>query len=271
MSKKNPLSDRAYELFIHGMKLVDISAELGVPQGTIRRWKSTQKWDSERSDKNTSNKCERSDNISWVEIENEYITDIRKKPCSLESLAKKYNISLDTLKDRCAKHKWVDKRTEYTQNILQNVKEKSADEDTERIVRLMRLADLAADKAEEALEELNDCIVKNKKKTRTVEYKDITAKGKPTKEVIEEKEDIVTVRGPIDRFGLMQVTNALKNIREIYITPTELDDKKCKIEINKRHIGKNDNSGEELFNNMKTIEELILHPVADRNIEDLEG
>lgn len=43
MTKKNPLSDKAHEMYDHGMKLVDIAAELGVPQGTIRRWKSTQK------------------------------------------------------------------------------------------------------------------------------------------------------------------------------------------------------------------------------------
>ena len=44
MTKKNPLSDKAHEMYDHGMKLVDIAAELGVPQGTIRRWKSTQNW-----------------------------------------------------------------------------------------------------------------------------------------------------------------------------------------------------------------------------------
>lgn len=271
MAKRNPLSEKAQELYNQGMKLIDIAAELGVPQGTIRRWKSTQDWDSERSGKKANVSPERSDNISWVEIENEYVTDISKKPCSLEVLAKKYNVPLDTIKDRCAKHKWVEKRTEYTLSILQNVKEKSADEDTERIVRLMRLADLAADKAEEALDELNDFVVKNKKKTRTVEYKDPSAAGKPTKEVIEEKEDVVTVKGPIDRFGLMQVTNALKHIKEIYAMPTELDDKKYKTEINKKRVETNDNTSEELLKNMKSIEELIMYPVANRDIDDLEG
>lgn len=41
----------AKEMFLKGARLVDISAKLNVPEGTVRRWKSTHKWDSERSDK----------------------------------------------------------------------------------------------------------------------------------------------------------------------------------------------------------------------------
>lgn len=49
-AKKNPLADKAYELYKDGMKLVDIADQLGKPEGTIRRWKNTYDWDSERSD-----------------------------------------------------------------------------------------------------------------------------------------------------------------------------------------------------------------------------
>lgn len=48
-AKKNPLSDKAYELYKSGMKLVDIAADLNVPAGTVRRWKNGQNWDGERS------------------------------------------------------------------------------------------------------------------------------------------------------------------------------------------------------------------------------
>ena len=50
-------AQQAKELFLSGMKLVDISRQLDVPEGTVRRWKSTYKWESERSDK----KSERSE------------------------------------------------------------------------------------------------------------------------------------------------------------------------------------------------------------------
>jgi uncharacterized protein YjcR len=41
---------KAYELYKSGMKLVEIANQLNLPEGTVRRWKSTHKWDSERSD-----------------------------------------------------------------------------------------------------------------------------------------------------------------------------------------------------------------------------
>jgi uncharacterized protein YjcR len=40
----------AYELFKQGKRLIEIANELELPEGTVRRWKSTHKWDCERSD-----------------------------------------------------------------------------------------------------------------------------------------------------------------------------------------------------------------------------
>lgn len=42
---------QAKELYFKGVKLVEIASQLNLPEGTVRRWKSTHKWDSERSDK----------------------------------------------------------------------------------------------------------------------------------------------------------------------------------------------------------------------------
>lgn len=49
--------EQARELYLKGLKLVDISRRLDLPEGTVRRWKSTYKWDNERSEKQS----ERSD------------------------------------------------------------------------------------------------------------------------------------------------------------------------------------------------------------------
>lgn len=49
--------EKAKEMFLKGLKLVEIASQLNLPEGTVRRWKSTHKWDSERSDK----KSERSE------------------------------------------------------------------------------------------------------------------------------------------------------------------------------------------------------------------
>ena len=43
---------QAKEMYLKGMKLVEIASQLNLPEGTIRSWKSTNKWESERSDKN---------------------------------------------------------------------------------------------------------------------------------------------------------------------------------------------------------------------------
>ena len=49
--------EQAQAMYLKGMKLVEIASQLNLPEGTVRRWKSTHKWESERSDKNS----ERSD------------------------------------------------------------------------------------------------------------------------------------------------------------------------------------------------------------------
>ena len=49
---RSPDSIEAEKLYKSGMALVDIAKKLGKPEGTVRRWKSTQKWD-ENSKKKT--------------------------------------------------------------------------------------------------------------------------------------------------------------------------------------------------------------------------
>jgi len=44
---RSPDSIEAEKLYHEGMKLVDIAKKLGVPDSTVRRWKSTQNWDEE--------------------------------------------------------------------------------------------------------------------------------------------------------------------------------------------------------------------------------
>lgn len=220
------------------MKLVEIAAKLDVPPGTVRRWKSTHNWDNERSECTKKKKSERSESVSWVNIEHEYVTDIRKKPCTLEELATKHNIAVGTVEKYSMQHEWSEKRKEYKKSIQQKALEKSADKDADRILRLLQIADMAADKAEQALNELESYVVRDKRKIRTVEYKDNTAIGKPTKEVIDEKEHVRMETGPVDRLGLSQVTSALRNIKELYAMPVDMDSKKYQAELDRRKAEK---------------------------------
>ena len=54
--KLDERAEKAKEMYLNGKKLVEIASQLNLPEGTVRRWKSTYKWGSERS----LNKSERS-------------------------------------------------------------------------------------------------------------------------------------------------------------------------------------------------------------------
>lgn len=57
---RSPNSIEAERLYHNGMKLVDIAKKFGVPDGTVRRWKSTQKWDENKSEQSKKKESERS-------------------------------------------------------------------------------------------------------------------------------------------------------------------------------------------------------------------
>lgn len=86
----NSLAQKAKELYNQGMKLIDIAKQLKVPDGTVRRWKSTYKWDneSERSDKKKANvrKVQKAITDTKIadeveEISNSELTDKQKLFC----------------------------------------------------------------------------------------------------------------------------------------------------------------------------------------------
>ncbi|MEC0136137.1 phage terminase small subunit-related protein [Paenibacillus macerans] len=141
--KRDPNRDKAFEIYKASggeIRLIDIAAQLDVSEGTVRGWKAKDKWDDQRNgtsngtlqtnEKNAPINTERSDlngteqeNVSWAEIENDYVTDIRKKGWTLEQLAKKYGISASSIMKYSAEHNWVEKRRKHTEGV----KEKSAE------------------------------------------------------------------------------------------------------------------------------------------------
>ena len=48
----DPRIEEAKAMYLKGRKLIEIARDLDLPEGTVRRWKSTYKWGSERSDRN---------------------------------------------------------------------------------------------------------------------------------------------------------------------------------------------------------------------------
>lgn len=84
----DPRYAQAKAMYQEGKKLVEIASQLKLPEGTVRRWKSTHKWNSERSDKKSersqikNNQKENAvaDEVKQV-IENPDLTDKQRLFC----------------------------------------------------------------------------------------------------------------------------------------------------------------------------------------------
>ena len=80
----DPRIEQAKAMYLQGAKLVEIASQLNLPEGTVRRWKSTHKWDSERSDrKKDTSKVQKAVVLSEVEavIQNPDLSDKQRLFC----------------------------------------------------------------------------------------------------------------------------------------------------------------------------------------------
>lgn len=85
------IKEKAYQMYKDGTKLIDISKELNIPAGTVRRWKSEQGWDnersikSERSERKANARKEKKERIAEEDIKsvikNENLTDKQRLFC----------------------------------------------------------------------------------------------------------------------------------------------------------------------------------------------
>lgn len=153
--------------------------------------------------------------VDWIAVKNEYING----NCSYRKLAKKYEIPFGTLRARAQKEKWPKLREKQLHRISTKTAQKTAEQiakqEADRAARIYAASDELLIRIEQAIRELDQAQVSHKKKTKTVEYKDKRAAGKPTKEVVTEVEDLVTVPSIIDRKGLQQIATALKAVWDI--------------------------------------------------------
>lgn len=85
------IKEKAYQMYKGGTKLIDISKELNIPSGMVRRWKSEQGWDnersikSERSERKANARKEKKERIAEEDvksvIKNENLTDKQRLFC----------------------------------------------------------------------------------------------------------------------------------------------------------------------------------------------
>lgn len=150
--------------------------------------------------------------VDWLKIRNEYING----GGSYRELSKKYDVPLRTIAKHAKDEEWPKLKEENCNAIATTLRQKTADaivkKELSRFERLLDISDSLLDKIEQAVTELDMAQVTNKKKTKVIEYNNHERPDKPTKEIIEEEEEILSVQSIIDRRGLQQVAMALKAV-----------------------------------------------------------
>lgn len=274
--KKNPLADKAYEMYRQGMKLVDIASALDVPPGTVRRWKSTHGWDSERSEKESERSATKRtkkrtpiDDGTKETLQNDDLTPEQQMFCiyysrtfnAAQSYQEAYGCSYESAIANGSRLLTNDKvRAEIKR--LKEIKRQQIVADADDIVELqMRIAfaDIG-NYVSFGQKEVTDIETDETYMVSVVDLKE--SKNTDTQLIQEVKrgKDGVSVK-------LADKQKAIDWLTKYFLLHP---DDKYKAEFDKKRAEVSDNSGEKILQNMQTIADILQHPVANRSIADLE-
>ena len=274
--KKNPLADKAYEMYRQGMKLVDIASALDVPPGTVRRWKSTHGWDSERSEKESERSATKRtkkrtpiDDGTKETLQNDDLTPEQQMFCiyysrtfnAAQSYQKAYGCSYESAIANGSRLLTNDKvRAEIKR--LKEIKRQQIVADADDIVELqMRIAfaDIG-NYVSFGQKEVTDIETDETYMVSVVDLKE--SKNTDTQLIQEVKrgKDGVSVK-------LADKQKAIDWLTKYFLLHP---DDKYKAEFDEKRDEVSDNSGEKILQNMQTIADILQHPVANRSIADLE-
>lgn len=275
-AKKNPLCDKAHEMYRQGMKLVDIADALEVPPGTVRRWKSTHRWDGERS----ASENERSGKKKQVKkspvddgtkdtLQNNELTPEQQLFCvyysktfnAAQSYQKAYGCTYESA--LCSGPRLLGNvrvRTEIER--LKELKRQQIVTGTEDIIELqMRIA----------FADIGNYLTFSEK-----EYTDPETQEKKSISAVDLKEsantDTQLIREVKDgKYGvsikLEDRQKAINWLTKYFLMHPE---SKYRAEYEKKRAEANDSSAEDILKNMETIVDILKTPVANRRIEDFE-
>lgn len=158
----------------------------------------------------------------WKQLEKEYILSDYK---SVSAFLKDKGIKQSGSTKKSTKG-WKDKKVlkedKKSTKTIEKVIEKESEKEAQQIVDIKSIANDLAINIIQANKELNLHLVRNKKKTKTVQY-DYNC-NKPSKETIEETEEIKSYMDIIDRKGLKELTSALKDLNDILEPKQEEND-----------------------------------------------
>lgn len=275
-AKKNPLSDKAHEMYKQGKKLVDIAAELDVPPGTVRRWKSTHNWDgersesqSERSDKKRAEKKSVVDDGTKETLQNNDLTPEQQMFCiyysrtfnAAQSYQKAYGCSYQTaMVNGCLLLRNTKVRAEIER--LKELKRQQIVTGTEDIVELqMRIAfaDIG-NYLSFGQKEITDPDTDETYMISTVDLRESKDTDTQLIQEVKRGKDGVSVK-------LADKQKAIDWLTKYFLMHPE---SKYKAEYERKRAEVKDNAGEEILKNMQTIADILKNPVANRTIEDFE-
>lgn len=155
----------------------------------------------------------------WQAIKTEYITT----DTSYRKLAEKYGVTYSLIGEKARLEGWVKQREQIRNKIVSKAIEKIGNKKADKLARIEGLADKLLEKLEKAITELDMQLVKHTDKTKVIEYNNDQRPDKPTKEIIHEEEKLLEFRSIVDRQGLKQIAAALKDIKEIQMVRSALD------------------------------------------------
>ena len=157
--------------------------------------------------------------MDWQAIKTEYITT----KTSYRKLAAKYGVSATAIANKSKAENWLEQREQFLNKTFTKTVEVASNKQADRMARIMDASDRLLEKLEKAIGELDMHLATHKTKTKVIEYHNYERPDKPTKEIIEEEEKLIEFTSIIDRKGLLAVTDALKNLKDIQMIKSELD------------------------------------------------
>lgn len=167
----------------------------------------------------------------WNQIKTEYITT----NTSYRKLSNKYGVSFQAICHRSKEEGWIEQRELFKNRTVSKTIEKISEQQVERFSRIDSLAEQILKKLEQAVSELDVQLAKHTEKTKVIEYGNQKRADKPTKETVHEEEKLIEYKTIIDRVGLKQVASALRDLKEVQMVRTELDNQEQQARIDKLH------------------------------------
>ena len=171
--------------------------------------------------------------MDWESAKAEYIAG----GTSYRKLAEKYGVTLAALRNVAKREEWVKLREQAQHKanteLVRSVGKKNAKKTVNKLKRVSDLTDKLLDKLEQAINELDIQLYKDVVKVKEIEYNNQLRPDKPTKETIHEEEKVLEIKTIVDRSGLKAIASALRDIKEIQMLKSELDEQEQEARIKK--------------------------------------